>query len=376
MKAAPQLARPDDDAPGLRTVNAGLTAIPFDDVRNGGPLRHAVVHGDRARALRDECLGFFPRAAAPLLPALDAAARHWLRRSHSPYVEEIAQISATLGFPGVWFLNGSYQWGCTTIARDEDGVPWLARTLDWPFPGLGRNVEVLGMAGVVGDFLNVTWAGYVGALTAMAPSRFAACINQAPMWRRTDRPMLRFYDLMANALNTWARVRHMPPDHLLRQVIETCGSYAEARRMLETVPVARPVIYTLIGCAAEERCVIERTEEGFQTREHDTSAANDWLPQRPRWEGRIPAAGFLTRSSASAADNSRQRRETLVSWPHALSGGDFGWVAPPILNPYTRIAVVMSPLNAVLRVAGYELIGADLPQQATEIWDSAALEMA
>ena len=353
-------------------VTSDIKCIPYDDVREGGLVRHATDQGPRAQALRDECLGFFPRGAAPLLPALDAAARHWLTRSDSPYVEEVGQIARALEFPGIWFLNGSYQWGCTTIARDEDGVPWLARTLDWLFPGLGRHVEILRMSGPAGDFLNVSWAGYVGVLTAMAPGRFAACINQAPMWRRTERPMLRFYDLMANALNTWARIRHMPPDHLLRQTFETCADYGEARRMLETIPVARPVIYTLVGCAADERCVIERTEEGFQTREHETSAANDWLPQRPRWEGRIPAAGFMTRTSESAADNSRLRRDTLAAWPHALSQGGLDWVTPPILNSYTRLAVVMSPANAVLRAAGYELIDADLPERVTEIWESAS----
>lgn len=357
-------------------MKAGLTVIPFNDVRVRGLLQHAIEHGNRARSLRDECLAFFPRAAAPLLPALDAAARHWLTRSRSPYVDEIARIAAALGFPGVWFLNDSYQWGCTAIARDEDGVPWLARTLDWPFPGLGRHVEVIQMTGSAGDFLNVTWPGYAGALTVMAPGRFAACINQAPMWRRSDRPMLRFYDIMANALYTWARIRHIPPDHLLRQAIETCATYTEARHMLETVPVARPVIYTLIGCAPGERCVIERTEESFQTRVQDTSAANDWLPRRPRWEARIPATGFLTRTSSDAADNSQERRDALVRWPRTLSRGGFDWVAPPILNPYTRLAIVMSPAIAVLRIAGYELIDADLPQPATEVWDSAALRAA
>ena len=38
------------------------------------------------------------------------------------------------------------------------------------------------------------------------------------------------------------------------------------------------MIYTLVGCAAHERCVIERTETDFLTREQETSAANDWLP--------------------------------------------------------------------------------------------------
>ena len=109
-------------------------------------------------------------------------------RSGSPYIGEIAAISGALGFSGVWFLNGSYQWGCTAYARDDD-APWLVRTLDWPFPGLGRHVEVARMAGPGGEFYSVTWPGFVGVLTGMAPGRFAASINQAPMWRRTRHRM-------------------------------------------------------------------------------------------------------------------------------------------------------------------------------------------
>ena len=55
----------------------------------------------RVRALRDDCLTIFQRAVTPFLPALDGAARRWLTRSCSPYVPEIAQIAAALGFPGV-----------------------------------------------------------------------------------------------------------------------------------------------------------------------------------------------------------------------------------------------------------------------------------
>ena len=103
-------------------------------------------------------------------------------------------IAAPLDFSGVWLLNASYQWGCTSLAREQDGVPWLVRTLDWPFIGLGRYVEVAHMRGDCGDFFSVTWPGYVGALTAMAPLRFAACVNQAPMRRRTAHRWLRAYD--------------------------------------------------------------------------------------------------------------------------------------------------------------------------------------
>ena len=112
------------------------------DVRDGGPVRHAAEGRARARALRDDCVTWLAPPARLLLPAMDGFARRWLRRSRSPYVADVETIAATLRFPGIWFLNSSYEWGCTTAARDEGGVPWLARTLDWPFPGLGRHIEI------------------------------------------------------------------------------------------------------------------------------------------------------------------------------------------------------------------------------------------
>src|SRR5215472_10684133 len=156
---------------------AELVCIPVVDVREGGAVRHALDARARARALRDDCVTWLPRAARMLLPAMDALTRRWLQRSHSPYVTDLEAIAVALGFPGIWFLNGTYQWGCTAVARDEDGVPWLARTLDWPFPGLGRHIEIARMRGPAGEFVNLTWPGYAGALTALAPGRFAAAIN-------------------------------------------------------------------------------------------------------------------------------------------------------------------------------------------------------
>jgi hypothetical protein len=349
-----------------------LPAIPVIDLRDGGPPQHARHSAPNARALRDACLGFFPRAALPLVPALDRASRRWLQRSRSPYVPEIAHIAALLDFSGVWLLNASYQWGCTSLACEQDGVPWLVRTLDWPFSGLGRYTEVAHMRGACGEFFSVTWPGYVGALTAMAPSRFAACVNQAPMRRRTAHRWLRPYDFAANAHAIWRSADLMPPDQLLRRTFELCQDFAAARRMLETTPVARPVIYVLAGCVANERCVIERTETDFVTREDDTSAANDWVPCRDGWEGRIGTRRFLTSSFADAASYSRARRESLNGWTGAASAPGFDWVREPILNPYTRLAVAMCPAKGLLRVRGYDRSEALLPEPVTAICEIAA----
>jgi len=347
-----------------------LTTIPLRDMRDGGPLRHAIEHAAQARALRDACVAWLPSPVRRMLPALDSITRRWLMRSTSPYVAEITAVAAALQFSGVWFLNGSYQWGCTSLARDDD-APWLVRTLDWPFHGLGRHVEVARMAGRAGEYYSVTWPGFVGVLTGMAPGRFAASINQAPLWRRTQHPWLRPFDIMANAAATWP-VRHMPPDQLLREMFEICPDYASAKHRLETTPVARPVIYTLAGCEPGERCVIERTIDGFNTRTEDTGAANDWLVRLERWEGRIGANIMLTASREEAAARSSERRDQLAAWRGPF-GEDFAWVSPPVLNLYTRIATEMCPARGILRVTGYETVpGFELPQAVTEPWEISA----
>jgi len=346
---------------------AGLISIPLVDARRNGPVGYAVEGRARARALHDDCLNWLPRAVRLLMPAMDRASRRWLSRSASPYIPEIGAIADALALPGIWFLNGSYEWGCTALARDEDGTPWLARTLDWPFPGLGRHVEVVRMQGDAGEFYSVTWPGYVGALTAMAPGRFAAGMNQAPLLRRTQAPWLRPADMALNAVRTW-RIRSMPPDHLLREVFETCRTYADARTRLERTPIARPVIFMLAGCEGGERCVIERTEDGFATRTDNTSAANDWWRSTWPWEARVSSAVLLTRTYDEAAANSRLRRETLAAWVPSLRSAGFAWVAPPVLNPMTRIAVEMCPADGILRVAGYEMeAGSELPKQVTRL---------
>ncbi|MEA2982644.1 MAG: hypothetical protein QOF09_4467, partial [Alphaproteobacteria bacterium] len=162
-----------------------LPSIPVVDVRDGGPLRHAREGRERALALRNTAISWFPKFIVPLAPLLDGVARRWLIRSQSPYVEEVRAVAAALGFPGIWFLNGSYQWSCTALAREEDGTPWLARTLDWPFPGLGRFAELAPTPGPAGEFTPLTCPGTVGARTALAPGRIGATLNPGPMRRRS-----------------------------------------------------------------------------------------------------------------------------------------------------------------------------------------------
>src|SRR5262249_50056206 len=134
-------------------MSAAITdpaVISIVDGCEGGPGRHAIIGRERGYALCQDCLSWLPAPTRLLLPVMDALTRRWLQRSRSPYVADIATIVAELGFPGVWFLNGSYEWGCTSVARDEDGAPWLARTLDWPYPGLRRHPQIAPTRGPAG----------------------------------------------------------------------------------------------------------------------------------------------------------------------------------------------------------------------------------
>ena len=75
---------------------------------------------------------------------------------------------------------------------------------------------------------------------------------------------------------------------------------------------------------------------------------------------------MFTRTYEETAANSRTRREHFENWTGQFSNGRFDWVVPPILNPYTRLAVEMCPAKGVLRAVGYEAIpGAELPQAVT-----------
>jgi hypothetical protein len=87
----------------------------------------------------------------------------------------------------------------------------------------------------------------------------------------------------------------------------------------------------------------------------------------------VCATRLLTVSPAEAAASSNARRQALSSWPQSFKHADFAWVSPPVLNPYTRIAVEMCAASGVLRAVGYELEhDSPLPQPVTHVCELAA----
>jgi hypothetical protein len=323
---------------------APLPAIPLVDARSD-PL--TLADPALVRALRDAVFGPFKAAILPALPIADRIARRWLARSASPYLAELDAAVKRAGVAGLYAINISYEYGCTTLAREgADAGPVLRRTLDWPFLGLGRAVVVARRAGPAGEFYDATWPGAVGTLTAMAPGRFAAAINQAPLFRRTRANMLRPVDYLRNLSRTLIRERGMPPLHLLRHTFETAADFETALAMLAGIELARPVLFTLVGCARGEIAVIERRERDAVIHRGEGSVANDWRVADDAWEAR-PC--YLTDRRL----DSTVRRQAIEQ--AAAHGAEpFAWTVPPVRNWNTRLAVEMSPRAGCIEALGFE----------------------
>jgi len=173
----------------------------------------------------------------PALAFMDGVSPRWLDRSNNPYRGEIDEIAALLGKPGAYALNASYEWACTSgVGPDPEGGVRLMRVLDWRLAGLGRNLIAAWQRGPAGEFINLTWPGYVGVITAAAPGRFAVAINQPPMMRWGATPPI---DWLIGRAQVW-RSRALPPSHLLRLVCESCATYKDAKQCLAEMPLCLP----------------------------------------------------------------------------------------------------------------------------------------
>jgi hypothetical protein len=332
-----------------------MRTIPVVDIRSETFGSLARLWPDRARALikaARQTLGpFSDLALRALLPTADRLSRDWLIRTGNPYRDEIRRCAESLGVNGVYTFNLCFEWGCTSGVLIQDRGPLLARVLDWPFPHLGENVVVAHQRGDAGAFFNVTWPGISGMFQGIAPGRFAACINQAPMQRHR----LTYAGDWAKNRRQMFRSGGLPPAHLLRHVFETEGDFEIARERLARTPIALPAIFILAGVADDEGCVIERTGHGAVVRPlvHDrVFAANHFEAA-----SHATRAGWRPRPIDSIGRAQCARQLT----PDAFEDG-FAWFRPPIANAHSRLVFA-----ACARTGAFDTFGVHGPKPVTEV---------
>ncbi len=335
-----------------REASPKLPAIPLHDV--AAPLDLLSLEPRRLAALIEAAERSYPAAAIALG---DRLSRRWLQKAQNPYLGEIEAVARTLGRPGAWFLNLSYEWACTCSVWPLAGGRGsrLTRVLDWPFDGLGANLVAARQATQAGPWINLTWPGFTGAIQGHAPGRFAAAFNQAPLRRRSPSMVI---DWGLDRLGLW-RSRALPPGHLLRQVFEQAASFAEAREMLTRRPIALPAIFSLAGPGPQDQAVIERLEDHAEVHEGPQVAANHWL-------GPMPKARPRGTESEGRARQMRGRAAT--------AGPDLAWLAPPVLNPTSRLAFYAEPASGRLVAQGFEAEGRDGVVPATAVTEILAGE--
>ena len=325
------------------------TTIPFIDLRGKNQIDLLRAFPDKAEALIQasrRTWGVFSYAASLLVMASAERRSHrWLKRSVSPYVHEIESFADLVKGKGVYSLNVAYEWACTSGAYTTGDTVQLLRVLDWPFPALGKHVVVALQSSKAGDYYNVTWPALSGVFNAVAPKRFAAALNLAPM-RKHKRT--KAGDWVYNRVLA-AREKSLPASHLLRLVFEQATSYNDAKEMLCKTPLATPAIFVLTGLRPGEGCVIERLENGAEVK--DLQAAQ-LVTASNHFQSRFAdyGHGFWPR----ACDSEGRLRQSTELSAYDARQNDFQWLRPPILNEMTRLAMIADAATGLLSVQGFE----------------------
>lgn len=172
------------------------------------------------------------------------------------YLKEIEGIASICDFNAHEILVANlyydilkFYFGCTAFAVFTDSKMLHARNLDWH-----TDNNILSRYSKVFDFQKsgktvfktIGWPGFVGALSGTRPQHFSITLNAV---LSNDQPEIA-----------------TPISFLLRDVLETCNSFNEAKEMLENTTIASDCLLLLSGTQKHEKVVIERTPTRFATR--------------------------------------------------------------------------------------------------------------
>lgn len=231
--------------------------------------------------------------------------------------------------------------GCSAGVRHVGGLGMVhVRTLDWAFDTIGPATRLFEFRNGARTHFTVGMPGLVGALSGMVPGGFSVTINWAPP---VSFPF--FY---------------LGPLLELRNVFETCDTYAQAVERLRTARLATSVFFTVCGVNPGEACVLEHVKTrwlgGHEVRVREIGGgvlaqSNHYQhPDFVRFNPNLDASRsvLMKTSPARAAQLAAALERTPAAGSleelHACLGGE------PVENPETRQKMVFCPARGELRV--------------------------
>ncbi|XP_063873355.1 LOW QUALITY PROTEIN: acid ceramidase-like [Scylla paramamosain] len=192
-----------------------------------------------------------------------------------PYKEEIEGISSASGLPvsTVTLYNIFYEifTFCTSlVVQDPAGHLYHARNLDtgvflgwdahnhtWKVAELLRplTVRLQWTLGGVTVFESLSFAGYIGVLTAVKKDNFTFSLNKRFALNGGFIGLLEWM-LLNDHDQRWV-------SFLTREVMETATTYQEARDGLSSPRLLAPVYFILAGTQPGEACIITRDRDNY-----------------------------------------------------------------------------------------------------------------
>lgn len=255
--------------------------------------------------------------------------------------KELTYISKECGIPfgQLVLLQIMYELSacCTSTVYMMDGIPVHFRTMDWPLLDLKKlTITIDFQSKGVTKYSAVTWAGYIGMMTAVKKG-----ISISMNYRETQGSL---WDNISNLAKSY-----WPSGYLIRYVMENDLDYDEVVKLLTTSKLVAPC-YFIVGGSKSDQCIdIVRDRENFQIHKMN----NDMLIQT----NIDPNASAMCRNILY----SRERRELAKNVISKIQKSDThkmpsideifdAFNVSPIINEETVYMCMMIPQISFLKV--------------------------
>lgn len=268
----------------------------------------------------------------------------------------LANLSYELAQAGIWGsgliakARGWLGW-CTAAAFELPRGQGIAhiRNMDWPLLGCGPRTVLIHYTGARGPFTTVGWPGYVSVLSGIAPGRFSATINMAPM---------------AGPVTL-----HWPASFALRRVFEECSTFAEAVEALRRFKLSAPALFLLAGTRPGEAVVIEHLAAGCNCRwmkDGVLAVSNHYLA--PGFVSYNPQIEPAEEGTVSPQESSQKRFAAALS--HAKRAKGRALTPAQMLQPFNhepvRVPMTAQQMAFVPRTGQYHAVWRDTDEAVAD----------